>query len=146
MVAGRAKRRAPNQAPARSPRVMKPSPAMLALVTDAYRGRGGIAQYNRDCFEALAEEGLLSITILPRQAPDSSGMPEAIEQLQARPGRIAYSVARNRSLVAAVADSAHGHGTGRPLIMCLALYARCRALLGRDSARSSPRRAEYREG
>jgi phosphatidyl-myo-inositol dimannoside synthase len=75
---------------------MKPSPAMLALVTDAYRGRGGIAQYNRDFFEALSEEGLPSITVLPRQAPDSSGMPETIEQLQARPGRIAYSVAALR--------------------------------------------------
>ena len=31
------------------------APAMLALVTDAFGGRGGIAQYNRDFFSALAE-------------------------------------------------------------------------------------------
>jgi phosphatidylinositol alpha-1,6-mannosyltransferase len=65
---------------------------MLALVTDAYGGRGGIAQYNRDFFGALTEAGLSTITVLPRQAPDFYG-PETVEQLPARPGRIAYSVA-----------------------------------------------------
>ena len=48
---------------------MKPSPAMLAIVTDAFGGRGGIAQYNRDFLGALAETGAVSsITVLPRQA------------------------------------------------------------------------------
>jgi len=70
---------------------------MLALVTDAYGGRGGIAQYNRDFFGALAEVGLSSITVLPRQAPDSAVMPETVEQLPARAGRIAYSVAALRT-------------------------------------------------
>jgi phosphatidylinositol alpha-1,6-mannosyltransferase len=70
---------------------------MLALVTDAYGGRGGIAQYNRDFFGALAEVGLSSITVLPRQAPDSPGMHETVEQLPARAGRIAYSVAAVRT-------------------------------------------------
>jgi len=70
---------------------------MLALVTDAYGGRGGIAQYNRDFFGALAEVGLSSITVLPRQAPDSPVMHETVEQLPARAGRIAYSVAAVRT-------------------------------------------------
>ena len=76
---------------------MKSSLAMLALVTDAYGGRGGIAQYNRDFFGALAKGGLSSITVLPRQAPDFPRPPETIEQLPARPGRIAYSVAALRT-------------------------------------------------
>ena len=72
LVAGCAKRSGPNEATTGSARVMKPLPAMLAIVTDAYGGRGGIAQYNRDFLGALAETGTVSsITVLPRQAPDS---------------------------------------------------------------------------
>jgi phosphatidylinositol alpha-1,6-mannosyltransferase len=77
---------------------MKPSPAMLAIVTDAFGGRGGIAQYNRDFLGALAETGAVSsITVLPRQAHDHAALPQAIEQMPARPGRIAYSVAALRT-------------------------------------------------
>src|SRR4029077_17292870 len=77
---------------------MKPLPAMLAIVTDAFGGRGGIAQYNRDFLGALAEAGIMSsITVLPRQAPDLPAPPETIEQMPARPGRIAYSVAALRA-------------------------------------------------
>lgn len=79
---------------------MKPSPAMLALVTDAFGGRGGIAQYNRDFLGAVAEAGVVSsMTILPRYAPDLSAPPETIEQTLARPGRIAYSVAALRTVL-----------------------------------------------
>jgi phosphatidylinositol alpha-1,6-mannosyltransferase len=73
---------------------MKTAPAMLALVTDAFGGRGGIAQYNRDFLEALA--GMSAITVLPRHAPDPVAAPESIRQLQARSGRFAYSVAALR--------------------------------------------------
>jgi phosphatidylinositol alpha-1,6-mannosyltransferase len=77
---------------------MKPSPAMLAIVTDAFGGRGGIAQYNRDFLGALAEAGTMSsITVLPRQAPDLSEPPEMITQMPARLGRIAYSLAALRT-------------------------------------------------
>jgi phosphatidylinositol alpha-1,6-mannosyltransferase len=65
----------------------------LALVTDAFGGHGGIAQYNRDFLGALAEGGTVSsITVLPRHAPESISAPAAIHQMPARPGRIAYSV------------------------------------------------------
>jgi phosphatidylinositol alpha-1,6-mannosyltransferase len=71
---------------------------MLAIVTDAFGGRGGIAQYNRDFLRALAETGAVSsITVLPRQAPDLFVLPEKIEQTSARPGRIGYSVAALRT-------------------------------------------------
>ncbi len=76
---------------------MKRSPTMLALVTDAFGGRGGIAQYNRDFLGALADaRAVSSITILPRHTPDHPSMPETIEQKMARPRRIAYSVAALR--------------------------------------------------
>ncbi|HUR00485.1 MAG TPA: glycosyltransferase family 4 protein [Gemmatimonadaceae bacterium] len=40
---------------------------ILALVTDAYGGTGGIAQYNRDFLEAVAaHEGVNEIVVLPR--------------------------------------------------------------------------------
>ena len=75
---------------------MSTTPAMLALVTDAFGGRGGIAQYNRDFLGALAQAGLASITVLPRHTPDSAVPPQSIRQMPARPGRAAYSVAALR--------------------------------------------------
>ena len=77
---------------------MNPSPTMLAIVTDAFGGRGGIAQYNRDFLGALAATGAVSsITVLPRQAPDLPMLPERIAQTPARPGWIGYSVAALRT-------------------------------------------------
>ena len=75
---------------------MSTTPAMLALVTDAFGGRGGIAQYNRDFLGALAQAGLASITVLPRHAPDPAVPPQSIRQMPARPGRAVYSVAALR--------------------------------------------------
>jgi phosphatidylinositol alpha-1,6-mannosyltransferase len=74
---------------------MRTAPALLALVTDAFGGRGGIAQYNRDLLGALAEMSV--ITVLPRHAPDSAAPPEGILQLRARSGRFAYSLVALRT-------------------------------------------------
>jgi phosphatidylinositol alpha-1,6-mannosyltransferase len=64
----------------------------LALVTDAFGGHGGIAQYNRDFLSALAEAAVASsIIVLPRQAQERVTAPAAISQKPARPGRVAYS-------------------------------------------------------
>lgn len=65
---------------------------MLALVTDAWGGRGGIAQYNRDLLGALAKAGAGAITVLPRHAPDPAAPPPEVRQAKARPGRLAYSL------------------------------------------------------
>jgi phosphatidylinositol alpha-1,6-mannosyltransferase len=74
--------------------VTKPLPSMLALVTDAYGGRGGIAQYNRDFLGSIAEMNILSsITVLPRHAPDPPQPPRGIRQLRAHAGRTGYSIA-----------------------------------------------------
>ena len=48
---------------------------MLALVTDAFGGRSGIAQYNRDFMGAVVDRRgapVSPITVLPRHAPRSS--------------------------------------------------------------------------
>jgi phosphatidylinositol alpha-1,6-mannosyltransferase len=63
----------------------------LALVGDAFGGRGGIAQYNRDFLSALANSGLVSsVSILPRRAPDPVVLPPGISQAAPHLGRIAY--------------------------------------------------------
>ena len=74
---------------------MKKSVRFLALVTEAYGGRGGIAQYNRDYLSALARaDGGTSIIVLPRKAPDMSAHKDArMRQLPPRSGRIAYALA-----------------------------------------------------
>jgi phosphatidylinositol alpha-1,6-mannosyltransferase len=74
-------------------RGVTPGASVLALVTDAFGGYGGIAQYNRDFLAALAEGGVASsIIVLPRHAPGGITVPAAINQLRARPGRLAYSL------------------------------------------------------
>ena len=63
---------------------------VLALVTDAYGGRGGISQYNRDFLAALANTGY-RVVVLPRLAPDDEKRQRGIEQRSARFGRLSYS-------------------------------------------------------
>jgi phosphatidyl-myo-inositol dimannoside synthase len=66
--------------------------SFLALVTDAFGGYGGIAQYNRDFLNALAESGAASsITVLPRHAPQRVIARAPINQKPGRPGRFTYS-------------------------------------------------------
>jgi phosphatidylinositol alpha-1,6-mannosyltransferase len=50
--------------------IPKKSIRVLALVTDAYGGTGGIAQYNRDFLESVsAHEAVSQIVVLPRLIP-----------------------------------------------------------------------------
>jgi phosphatidyl-myo-inositol dimannoside synthase len=66
----------------------------LALVTDAFGGRGGIAQYNRDFLAAVAECGTVSsIIVMARHAPDRAVTPAWIRQAPPRPGRFIYTAA-----------------------------------------------------
>ncbi|HEX3883734.1 MAG TPA: glycosyltransferase family 4 protein [Stellaceae bacterium] len=78
---------------------MTTPPIILALVTDAFGGRGGIAQYNRDVLSALAAGGAAAVTTLPRHIVDEVDTPPTIRQLPARPGRLAYAIA---ALIAAI--------------------------------------------
>ena len=72
---------------------------ILGLVTEAYGGRGGIAQASRDLVGALAAaEDVEQIQLLPRHAPDPPGvLPPKVGQAKARPGKVAYSVAAFRA-------------------------------------------------
>jgi phosphatidylinositol alpha-1,6-mannosyltransferase len=64
----------------------------LALVTDAFGGRGGIAQYNRDFLSAVAEcEAVSSMIVIPRHAPDQVVTPTGLRQAPPRAGRISYT-------------------------------------------------------
>lgn len=65
---------------------------VLALVTDAFGGHGGIAQYNRDLLTALSMSGRTSsITALPRFAPETAATPSGITQLPSSASRVAWS-------------------------------------------------------
>jgi phosphatidylinositol alpha-1,6-mannosyltransferase len=69
--------------------------SILALVTDAFGGRGGIAQYNRDLTAALTRApGVARVHLLPRLSPDPPGpLPPNLTQHPARRGRAAYALA-----------------------------------------------------
>ena len=62
---------------------------MLAMVTDGFGGRGGIARYNCDLLSVLAAAGW-QITVVPRYAPDPEVPPPGITQYPAEPGRLRY--------------------------------------------------------
>jgi phosphatidylinositol alpha-1,6-mannosyltransferase len=68
---------------------------ILALVTDAFGGNGGIAQYNRDFLSALARcDRVGDVIVLPRFSARSVGtLPTAVQQLRPVEGRLAYSLA-----------------------------------------------------
>lgn len=101
---------------------MTPNFTMLALVTDAFGGRGGIAQYNRDFLGALvAGRVLTSITVLPRHAPDRVAPPAEIKQVQPRPRRILYALTALRVVLCRPVDIVFcGHLYMAPLAVLIA--------------------------
>jgi len=65
----------------------------LALVSDAFGGMGGIAQYNRDLLSAAAASGQIhSIRVLPRHAMEPAHVPAGIYQMAPK-SRAAYPLA-----------------------------------------------------
>jgi phosphatidylinositol alpha-1,6-mannosyltransferase len=64
---------------------------LLALVTDGFGGRGGIARYNCDFLSALAGAGW-QITVVARYAPDPQTPPPGITQYPSRAGRLSYAL------------------------------------------------------
>jgi phosphatidylinositol alpha-1,6-mannosyltransferase len=69
---------------------------ILALVTDAFGGPGGIAEYNRHLLMALADcSRVQDIIVLPRNAKpfDASRLTPGIKQLAPVSGKITYSAA-----------------------------------------------------
>jgi phosphatidyl-myo-inositol dimannoside synthase len=68
---------------------------ILALVTDAFGGNGGIAQYNRDFLSALARcDRGGDVIVVPRRTASSVGtLSIGVRQLRPLESRIAYSLA-----------------------------------------------------
>ncbi|MBL0900865.1 MAG: glycosyltransferase [Reyranella sp.] len=67
---------------------------ILALVGDCYGARGGIARYNQDLFEALAEKGDAEIVILPRLGNATGlSLPQGLTQKPAIFSRLGFSLA-----------------------------------------------------
>ncbi|CAA2141142.1 glycosyltransferase family 4 protein [Hyphomicrobium sp. ghe19] len=66
---------------------------ILALVTDAFGGHGGIARYNRDLISAFATSARVrEICILPRQGnPGDQALPQKVLQARASAARLAFS-------------------------------------------------------
>jgi phosphatidylinositol alpha-1,6-mannosyltransferase len=73
---------------------------VLALVTDAYGSGGGIAQYNRDLFAALARsERVREIVVLPRSGlAGADALPPRVVELPAREGKASYVAAALRAM------------------------------------------------
>ena len=95
---------------------------LLALVTDAYGGRGGIAQYNRDLLNALIETGAVSsILAVPRWAEEGGSTPRGIQQVSPRHERIAYSLTAFRTALGHRIDVVYcGHLFMAPLALLVA--------------------------
>jgi len=101
----------------------------LALVTDAYGGRGGIAQYNRDFCGALVENGA-SVTVVPRHAPPHAELPAGIKQTAAPGGKIAYVLLALRVALREPIDVVFcGHLHLAPLAWLVARVKRARLIV-----------------
>jgi phosphatidylinositol alpha-1,6-mannosyltransferase len=112
---------------------------VLALVTDAWGGRGGIAQYNRDLLGAIAP--MVPLRVFPRHAPDAVvDLPGGAMQEIPRPSRWRYAVA-------AVVDAFRhppdvvfsGHLYMAPLAAAIALLWRARLVMQTHGIEAWPR-------
>jgi phosphatidylinositol alpha-1,6-mannosyltransferase len=67
---------------------------VLALVTEAFGGHGGIAQYNRDFLSALARcDRVGDVIVLPRRTATSvSTLPPGVRQLRPVESKLGYSL------------------------------------------------------
>jgi phosphatidylinositol alpha-1,6-mannosyltransferase len=103
----------------------------MALVTDAFGGQGGIAQYNRDFFEALIDCGLAScLIVLPRYALNDVVTPVRVRQIAPRAGRAAYVVAAIREALFRPIDVVFcGHLLMAPLALLIARLKRAKLII-----------------
>src|SRR5262245_5274502 len=94
---------------------------VLALVTDAFGGHGGIAQFNRDFLRSLAGCGR-DLIVLPRVGTAAlNQLPCGVHQLPPVKGRLAYSAAALRIVTSRRFDVLFcGHLFMAPLAAALA--------------------------
>lgn len=70
---------------------------IFALVTEAFGGQGGIAQYNRDLLSAMGRcDGIDEILVLPRLESEAGVLPDRVRQLAAIRNKLSYSFAALR--------------------------------------------------
>jgi len=114
---------------------------MLAIVPDAFGGRGGIAQYNRDFLGAVAESGLVSsVIILPRSAPDPYTTPTNVRQMAPRHGKITYAgFALQTALFRHVDVVFGGHLFMSPLAAIIARLKKAKLVLQTHGIEAWPR-------
>lgn len=97
---------------------------VMALVTDAFGGFGGIARYNQDFLTALsASSAVDGVSILPRRTPERvTGLPEKIAQVPAISSRARYSMEAMRRTAVMPSDTVVfcGHLLMAPLAMAAA--------------------------
>ena len=104
---------------------------MLALVSDAFGGRGGIAQYNRDFLSAIATSpAITSIEILPRHTADNFTLPARVHQVLPATNRIAYVARALRMGLEKKPDIVFcGHINLAPLAVALAWLCRAKMIV-----------------
>ena len=116
------------------------APMMLALVTEAFGGRGGIAQYNRDFLNVIARTKTASILVVPRLSPDRVPLPAGIEQLRPRFGRITFAFAALRAMLFRRVDIVFcGHLYMAPLAAVIARLARAKLIVQVHGIEAWPR-------
>jgi phosphatidylinositol alpha-1,6-mannosyltransferase len=109
--------------------VTKCSLRVLALVTEAFGGHGGIAQYNRDFLSSLAAcDSIGEVIVLPRASPMPPGpLPFGVRQLCPVQGKLAYSLASIQAAMRSPIDVIFcGHLHMAPLAAAVAALARAR--------------------
>lgn len=105
---------------------------VLALVTDAFGGRGGIAMYNRQALEAMASApGLTSLVVLPRVVMEESYLvPDGITWVASAAGGLsAFVSAFLRQLFTPVDVIYCGHLHLLPLAMIIKVLRRKQLIL-----------------
>jgi phosphatidyl-myo-inositol dimannoside synthase len=120
---------------------------VLALVSEAYGGYGGIAQYNRDLFQAMSDFAAApTVDVLPRYARDRTGpLPDRVRQ---------HAAVSDRQLLAlravALAERLHpdvvfsGHLHLSPLAAWIARRHRARLVQQTHGVEVWPRPSELR--
>jgi phosphatidylinositol alpha-1,6-mannosyltransferase len=118
---------------------------MLALVSDAFGGRGGIAQYNRDFLSAAAAVPAIDrIEIFPRHVTDDFASSPGIYQMPPGTSRAAYVL---RALMMGLTKKADilfcGHINLAPLAAVVARLLRARLIVQTHGVEAWDRPGEY---
>ena len=113
----------------------------LALVTDAFGGSGGIAQYNRDFLFSLANSGMFArIAVLARLADKTVRAPDGVMQRLPRGGKLGYALAALRLTIAQRPQVVIcGHINLLPLAVALARLSRAKLVVQMHGIEAWPR-------